>query len=71
MFEGWYSENTGEYFKYEKDYLNYIDKILIEEKESLEDFVGCKLPKTKDDKIEFAYNHLGCYWSEWLEDEEE
>jgi len=71
MYEGWYNENSGEHFKYEKDYLIHIEKILIEEKEFLENFVEWETPKTKDDKIEFAYNHFGCYWSQWTEDFEE
>ena len=33
MYEGWYNENTGEYFKYEKDYLKHIDDIIKEEKD--------------------------------------
>ena len=30
-----------------------------------------ELPISVDDRLEYAYNYLGCYWSEWLEDEEE
>ena len=71
MYDGWYNECSGEYFKYEKDYLKHIDDIIKEEKEFLIDELELDYPKTKDDKIEFAYNHLGCYWSEWPEDEEE
>ena len=85
MFDGWYNDNTGEYFKYEKDYLNHIDKIIeetliwhnvdLKDKDTMKKVFlkeeQVELPISVDDRLEYAYNHLGCYWPEWLEDEEE
>ena len=61
MNEGWYHEHgtTKQYFKYEKDALEYITDYMSKDPDA--QFILCAC--MDDDKLSFAFDELDMYWT--------
>tara|TARA_R100000655_G_scaffold100313_1_gene144703 strand:- start:514 stop:786 length:273 start_codon:yes stop_codon:yes gene_type:complete len=59
MNNGWINEQTYEYFKYEKDAVSHIKKIIEQDNKTFE-WISCT-----DDILEIGFYYYGIYYTEW------
>jgi|TARA_R100001463_G_scaffold41922_1_gene88096 hypothetical protein len=69
MNQGWIDEDTGVYFKYKKDAVQYVKNLMMNTYESEGDSAfDIDKYKKDDDIIDVGFNHYNFYWTSW-EDE--
>ena len=70
MSAGWYDENGLEnnYFSQKEDVLKHIKQCI---EESVQQGIEEPRERSEDDLLEYGYNILGIFWTEWPELDEE
>lgn len=66
MTEGWIDEDVYKYFKYQKDVVGYIKRLMTED--NAMGVADWNTNQSDDDICEIGYNHFNIYWTEWIED---
>ena len=73
MNQGWIDEDTGVYFKYKKDAIKYVKKLMTNLYDGMGDnpkvteaaIFDVNKYKKDDDILDIGYEHFNTYWTSW------